>query len=189
MNDTQIDKAPMIAYNPNQTLSTDQDATTQPSSGHYSSEPAPILVDIRAEDFRTPPLPTPNRKQLTFRYVFIAPRHGSHPGLCLPVEWTDTVGWQVRFADGTRRSVRTMTPQARCSGAFEIAAQVVLGNGVTSGVLRITCVDESDGGSGRRELVHQIANAEFSNNAELARKLRRLAGPTVAVLKTVKGGK
>jgi len=180
----------MIPYNPNQVLSTDQDAMKQPSSGQHSSEPAlPIVVDIRAEDFGTPPLPTPNRKQLTFRYVFTAPRSGSRPELCLPVEWTETVGWQVRFADGTRRSVRTMTPQARCSGAFEIAAQVVLGNGTASGVLRITCVDESDGGSGRGDLVLQIANAEFSNNVELARKLRRLAGPTVAVLKTVKGGK
>lgn len=177
-------------YSQGNTVFTDSDAMTHPDSGQDSSEPAQtILVDIRAEDSRTPPLPFPNNKQLAFRYVFQVPRQGSRPPLTLPVEWTENVGWQVRFPDGTRRSVRTMTPEARCSGAFEVAAQVVLGNGTASGVLRITCVDESDGGSGRGELVHQIANAEFSNKAELARKLRRLAGPTKAILKTVKGGK
>lgn len=180
----------MISYNSSKTVLTDQDATTHSGSSQDSSEPVQtILVDIRAEDSRTPPLPFPNRKQIAFRYVFQAPRLGSRPAVTLPVEWTETVGWQVRFPDGTRRSVRTMTPEARCSGAFEVAAQVVLGNGTASGVLRITCVDESDGGSGRGELVNQIANAEFSNNIELARKLRRLAGPTKAILKTTKGGK
>lgn len=177
-------------YSQGNTVFTDLNATTHSGSGQVSSEPDQvILVDIRAEDSRTPPLPFPNRKSLAFRYVFQAPRQGSRPPLTLPVEWTENVGWQVRFPDGTRRSVRTMTPEARCSGAFEVAAQVVLGNGTASGVLRITCVDESDGGSGRSELVHQIANAEFSNKTELARKLRRLAGPTKAILKTVKGGK